>query len=122
MKRRRKRVKHYNLPGHAHFLTFSCRGRIPLFSKDRTRYWLLDSLNKARSRHCFDLWAWVIMPEHVHLLIHPRRAIYDMDLILTSIKQPTAARALAFLREHAPKFLERLTLRRGGRTTEHFWQ
>lgn len=33
----RKKLKHYNLPGHAHYLTFSCHKRMQLLSKDRTR-------------------------------------------------------------------------------------
>ena len=33
----RKRVRSYNVPGHAHELTFSCFRRLPLLSCDRTR-------------------------------------------------------------------------------------
>ena len=61
----RKTVKHYDVFGDAHFLTFSCYHQIPLLSKDRTRLWFIEELNKARTKHQFDLWAWVIMPEHV---------------------------------------------------------
>ena len=64
------------IPGHAHLLTFSCFRRMPLLSKDRTRRWFLEALGAARSALEFDLWAWVIMPEHVHLLIYPRREGY----------------------------------------------
>ena len=63
----RKKVKHYDREGDAHFLTFSCCQRLALLSKDRTRQWFLDALDKGRVKHGFDLWAWVIMPEHVHL-------------------------------------------------------
>ena len=72
----RKRVKHFDIPGHAHLLTFSCFRRMPFLSKDRTRRWFLEALGAARSALEFDLWAWVIMPEHVHLLIYPRREGY----------------------------------------------
>lgn len=62
-----KKVKHYDRERDAHFLTFSCYQRLALLSKDRTRQWFLDALDKGRVKHGFDLWAWVIMPEHVHL-------------------------------------------------------
>jgi len=36
--RRRKRVRHFDEAGHAHFLTFSCYRRMPLLCKDRSRH------------------------------------------------------------------------------------
>ncbi len=81
----RKTCKRYNLPGHAHFLTFSCFGRRPFLSRDRSRGWMIDAIALARERHGFDLWAWVIMPEHVHLLIFPRRETYEISAILTTM-------------------------------------
>ena len=118
----RKKVRHYDLPGDAHYLTFSCYRGIPLLSKDRTRLWFVEELAKARSKHSFDLWAWVIMPEHVHLLICPRAANYKTEKILASIKKPVAHRAIQFLQESAPDFLERLTVRNRNRTYRRFWQ
>ncbi len=40
----RKRVKTYNLPGHAHFLTFSCYRRMPLLTNEMWRGWLADAV------------------------------------------------------------------------------
>jgi putative transposase len=66
---RRKTRKAWDQAGHAHELTFSCFRRLRLLGSDRTREWLLRSLETARSWWRFALWAYVIMPEHVHLLI-----------------------------------------------------
>jgi hypothetical protein len=44
----RKRVKHYDLPGDAHFLTFSWYHGLKLLCKDRTRLWFLEALEAAR--------------------------------------------------------------------------
>ena len=38
----RKKVKHYDIPGDAHFLAYSCYRRCQLLSKDRTRLWFID--------------------------------------------------------------------------------
>ncbi|MFQ5807406.1 MAG: transposase [Phycisphaerae bacterium] len=85
--------------------------------------WLLDALDQARCRWNFALWAYVIMPEHAHLLIHPREANYEIALILKAIKQPVSQHAAAFLRQHAPEWLERLRVTRpGGRVEYRFWQ
>lgn len=90
MNPKRKTIKHYEIEGHAHYLTFSCYRQLPLLSKDRTCQWLIDSIEAARTKHSFDLWAWVIMPNHAHLLIRPRLPNYCMGSMLRSIKQPGA--------------------------------
>ena len=112
----RKKVKHYDVEGDAHLLTFSCYRRLPLLSRDRSRQWFLDALEKARTKHGFDLWAWVIMPEHVHLLIWPRQGDTKTDRILASIKKPVGYRAIQFLKQDAPGFLERLCPRASERS------
>lgn len=68
----RKRCKRYDVPGDAHFLTFSCFRRQPLLSRDRTRMWFVEAFYSARKSAPFDLWAWVILPEHVHLVLLPK--------------------------------------------------
>jgi putative transposase len=62
------------------------------------------------------------MPEHVHLLIYPRRASYDITAILQEIKEPVGRRAVAHLRSHAPHWLPRITVKRGRRLERRFWQ
>ena len=114
--------KSLNVPGHAHELTFCCHRRLPLLDRDRTREWLVASLNRARQRHDFMLWAYVIMPNHVHLLIKPRSEEYRIAAILSSIKQPVARQAFLYLRRETPTFLSRLTVRRAsGRIEQRFW-
>jgi putative transposase len=59
----RRQLEHYNDPGHAHFVTFSCWKRLPLPSKDRSRLWFLKSLNASLTKHDLGCWAFVVMPE-----------------------------------------------------------
>jgi putative transposase len=65
----RKKNKKHNIEGHAHFLTFSCYRRLPLLTNDRWRQWLAESTRAACQKHVCALWAYVFMPEHVHLLL-----------------------------------------------------
>lgn len=118
----RKRRKAWNEPGHAHELTFSCFRRLPLLGKDRTRRWLVEALDRARRRWGFELWAYVVMPEHVHALLYPTATDYSMAAILKAIKQPVARQALRYLRQHAPAWLNRLQATRAGHAEHHFWQ
>jgi putative transposase len=126
----RKLVHHVD-DGLPHFLTFSCYRRLQLLSKDRTREWFLESLQAARQAHGFHLWAWVIMPEHVHLLIwppaerissEPGKALGRLAGILADIKRPVGQKAIRHLEQLDSKFLERLTVRHRNRTYRRFWQ
>ena len=119
----RKQVRSYNEPGHAHELTFSCFHRLPLFSRDRSRQWFLEALKSARRRRKLDLWAYVVMPEHVHVIVRSRDSGYEMRLIRTALKVPVQRQALAFLRTEAPAFLERLRDEQpNGEVHYRFWQ
>ena len=118
----RKTCRRYNIPGHAHSLTCSCFRRQPFLSRDRTRQWFIEALAAARDIHRFDLWAYVIMPEHVHLLIYPT-GMYDISRILKTLKRPVTRKAIAFTQTHALAFLTRMTDRQpNGKQSLRFWQ
>lgn len=120
--RRHPRKVTYNIAGHAHFLTYSCFQRLPLLSKDRTRGWVVEVLHDVRAKFAFDLWAYVLMPEHVHLLIWPRQAPYEMRRILAALKRPVSVRARAYLEAtRNTDWLARLTVTEGEQKVFRFW-
>jgi len=119
----RKLRRSVDEPGHAHELTFSCYRSLPLLSNDSTRLWLLDALRQARSKLDLELWAYVIMPEHVHILLLPCADTYRTSSILQAIKQPVSRRALHWLRRQRDPQLRSLRhVRRNGHVGYHFWQ
>jgi putative transposase len=109
-------------PGHAHQLTFSCFRRFPFLKAERTCQWLAESITEARITHAFSVFAFVFMPDHVHLIIHPRNPEADLPAILKGIKSPVGRRAIAHIEEQAPEWLERVSRRRGNRIERLFWQ
>jgi len=62
-------LKRYYGKGHLHFITFSCYRRLPLLKSARARDIFVRELSTARDEMGFDLIGYVVMPEHVHLLI-----------------------------------------------------
>ena len=117
----RKRCVRYNIPGHAHELTFSCYRRKPFLTCERTCSYLVHAIMRASELHEFDVTAYVFMPEHVHLLIIPRPEQYSISDILQSIKQSVARRALNYLRKNDPEGLCQLAT--GQKHTRYrFWQ
>jgi len=118
----RKIRKSWNEKGHAHELTFSCFHRLPLLNQDKTRYWLIQAIDRARTKWDFNVWAYVIMPEHVHILLNPKRDDYRISDILKSIKQPVARYAIRYLRENNSHWLSKLRVTRPNRVEYKFWQ
>ena len=113
--------RNINVAGHGHEITFSCFDRLPLLSKDRTRQWLAESVNAACESHAFNLWAYVFMPEHVHLVVCPNTPDHDIADFRKAIKAPVGRKAIGYLREHHPEWLPRLQRTRGRRLETAFW-
>ena len=65
----------YQQAKHFHFITFSCWRRLPYFNDPAACDLFEHSLEKMRVRYDFVIAAYVVMPEHVHLLVsEPRLA------------------------------------------------
>jgi putative transposase len=116
----RKTCKRWNWPWNAHELTFSCLGRRAFFTKDRTREYFVQAVAQAKARHRFHVWAYVIMPEHVHLVIWPARENYCISEILQSIKQSVSRRAVHWVRANNPAGLRLLATGKPDRPYQ-FW-
>ena len=66
----------YQRDGHFHFVTFSCRERKPYLATTIARNLFVRALEVMRVRYGFVVSGYVVMPEHVHLLVsEPREAV-----------------------------------------------
>ena len=116
-----KRCHRYNVTGNAHELTFSYYNNRPFLLAGRICKYLVDSIVSSREKHKFYLWAYVFMPNHVHLLICPQRLQYSISDILLSIKQPLSRKAVNYLKNNNPDGLKYLTTSQKHRPYR-FWQ
>lgn len=79
----------YQKSGNFHFLTFSCHRRLAHLDHPEVRDLFEDGLERMRRRYGFVVAGYVVMPEHVHLLVsEPRlgaldRAIQAVKLSVT---------------------------------------
>lgn len=72
-----------------HYLTFSCYRRAPRLGTPRARDIFEQTLERARKWYGFYIAGYVVMPEHVHLLVtEPERA--KLSLALQMLKQNVA--------------------------------
>ena len=91
------RLHRYYGAGYAHFITTSCYQRLPLLGSARNRDLFVQVLEQVRRRYHFVVLGYVVMPEHVHLLIRePERG--NPSVVMQAIKQGFARRLLARLR------------------------
>ena len=72
-----------------HFITFSCFHRLPLLESPGARETVEALLEQTRARHQARVYAYVLMPEHVHLLVNePPRIV--LAQFLKAFKQITS--------------------------------
>jgi putative transposase len=84
---------------------------------------LAESISRALSRQDYHLAAFVLMPEHVHLLVFPGDQSSTIDLLLRAIKRPYSYRIKRLLEQPESPLLSRLTIRqRPGVSTFRYWQ
>jgi len=72
--------------GDLHFVTFNCYRRRPYLGTPRARSRFVKVLDQVRSRFTFLLIGYVVMPEHVHLLVsEPKKG--NRSRVLQVLKQ-----------------------------------
>ena len=74
---------------HLHFITCSCYRRLPFLNRARSRDCFLSILEQVRARYRFVVVGYVVMPEHIHLLI-TEPEIGSPSKVLQVLKQRTA--------------------------------
>ena len=66
---RRNPLRRYYGRGDLHFVTCSCYRRRPFLGSARGRHCFVKILDQVRESQRFQLIGYVVMPEHIHLLI-----------------------------------------------------
>jgi putative transposase len=82
----------------------------------------VTAIDRARERHEFHLWAWVIMPEHFHLIVYQAPGASPLSLTLKTIKQSVVTNAIHWLEREGLEVPEVMRDRRpDGRVVTRFW-
>jgi len=92
-----RRLHRYYGAGYLHFITTSCYQRRALLGKKQNRDLFLEVLELVRCRYRFVVIGYVVMPEHVHLLLgEPERR--NPSVVMQALKQGFARRLLQKMR------------------------
>ena len=93
-----RNLKRYYGRGDLHFVTFSCYRRLRLPASSERRDLFLAALESVRIRYEMVVVGYVVMPEHVHLLLgEPRKE--NLSVALKALKQSVSRRVLRQLRQ-----------------------
>jgi putative transposase len=114
-----QRLKRITGRGDLHFITFCCYQRRPLLGSVRARNAVVQVLREVRARYGFSLIGYVIMPEHVHLLISESGSVQPRTIIQV-LKQRVSRRMRG--RKRAPKGQLALKFLGGDNGLRRFWQ
>ena len=97
-------LKRINQPGHIHFWTISCHRRLGFLHHDATKQAIVCALKHLQSKHAICLIGYVIMPDHVHVLLYPHAQgcdePLDISTLLSAFKQHAGFHVKAALRQY----------------------
>ena len=79
------------------YITAVAKDPLPVFQSDAIKLVTCQAINEARKSGEFLLFAYVIMPDHLHLLTDGPKTSAD---VLRRVKGLTARRVIDYLREH----------------------
>src|SRR5690606_25102221 len=81
------------------FITFTCYKWIPLFAYSESYDLIYNWLNLLRDRSLADTLSFVIMPNHVHLILHLTNASFNLNSIVSNGKRFMAYEIVKRLKE-----------------------
>ncbi len=114
---KRKRIKRREIPDGTRFITFSCQSRMRLLDTDGSKDRFVNSLATTRARYAMRVYAWVVMPEHVHVLVAPEQTS-SISAALRFLKQSSAQREIDRMRRENDLLLPLITNAEG---QARFW-
>jgi putative transposase len=83
------RLERRQQTGDLHFITFSCHSRNPYLKSPRAASIFENSLESMRHKYKFHILGYVVMPEHVHLLL-TEPPTHPLSTVIGSLKRSTS--------------------------------
>ena len=110
-----KGLVRYQQCGCFHFVTFSCYRRLPYLGMESARNLFERALEMMRKRYEFVVCGYVVMPEHVHLLVsEPKKALLSKAIQALKLSVSVQSRERPFWQARYYDF----NVHNGEKTTE----
>jgi putative transposase len=115
------KLKHYDHDGRARFITFCTHNRMRLLTNDSFRSIVVEVINEVRAQTGLKLLGYVIMPDHIHLVLVPP-IDGKVGFIIGEIKRISARKIHRRLKVADSNLLTKLSVTRRGLNKFAFWQ
>src|SRR5664280_2368652 len=89
-------LKRYQQSKQTHFVTFSCYQRLPHLQDVWCRDLFIECLERTRRSYRFCVYGYVVMPEHIHLLVSEP----EVEVLATAIQALKISVARREMRYH----------------------
>ena len=106
-----------------YFVTFSAIKWINIFNLEKPKLIFLESLRFLQKNQNLGVYAYVIMPSHVHMIVANKN--FDNEKLhksLTALRKFTGAKIIKFIETEATQYLKPLSGHRLGDRKHIFWQ
>ena len=80
----------YNIVNCVHFITINTYKRIRLFKNEKNCQIIVNNLNFYRSKYGYKLIAYVVMPDHLHLLLLLNKKCNNISKVIQDFKSHSA--------------------------------
>ncbi len=114
-------LKHFDSDGQARYITFCTHHQLPMLTDAKINQIIISSIKSNRIKYNFKLLAYVIMPEHVHLIIVPDFKS-KVGTIIGEIKRESSKAIHIYLKSKNSKLLDNLNVIRNRLPRFAFWQ
>jgi putative transposase len=114
------RLRHFDGLGTVRFVTISCLNRMRLLGNDDTVPIVLGQLNVSRQKHQYRILAYVVMPNHMHLVLWPRDRMH-LGRVMGEFKALTTREILSMWKKDGNPDVSHLIVNRGGKTHKTLW-
>jgi putative transposase len=114
-------TKHFDHDGRTRFVTFSTHQQLPILSDPELSSMVFGALEAVTREYRCTLLAWVIMPEHVHLVLSPP-VDAALGQIIGEIKSRSAKAAHSILLRRRSPLLASLRVHRDGQSHFALWK
>lgn len=115
------KLRHYDNLGTARFITFCCYNRYKLLHDECLCKIFVGNLRRLRDDYSIKIYGYVIIPEHIHLVLHPPDGI-ELGRMIGRLKALSSREILNHLREQKSPYLKKLYVRRNNKDIMTFWK
>ena len=104
------KLQHFDHTGTARFVTFSCYHRYQVLNDNRVKFIFVKQFGDVCQKYQIEILGYVIMPEHIHLVLFPKKDI-QIGKVIGELKSKSAREILKLFKVQNNTLLKKLYIK-----------